>query len=84
MPVNPYREDTPEWNKFELFRQGWGEIRICGRVPEDRVKFHRDEISYKYITELKTRQMIPEDASVIEMMDYEDIDEVAYYNGPVG
>jgi hypothetical protein len=62
MPVNPYRQATPEWNRFELFRQGYGEIQIVGRVPEDRIKFHREEISYKYITVLKNRWMIPENA----------------------
>jgi hypothetical protein len=83
MPLNPYREDTPERGKFELFRQGWGEIQLVGRVPEDRFKFHRDEISYKYIAALKDHWIIPEDASVIDLMDYEEVDEVAYYNGPL-
>jgi hypothetical protein len=83
MPVNPYRENTPEWNRFELFRQGQGEMQLVGRVPEDRVKFHRDELSYKYIAELRDRWMFPMTASVIELMEHEEINEVAYYNGPV-
>lgn len=83
MPVNPYQENMPERNKFELFRQGHGEIRLWGRVPDDRVRFHRGEISYKYITALKDRWMIPENASLIDLMEFEDIDEVAYFNGPV-
>jgi hypothetical protein len=83
MPVNPYQENMPERNKFELFRQSHGEIRLWGRSPDDRFRFHRDEISYKYITVIKDRWMIPEDASLIDLMEYEEIDEVAYFNGPI-
>ena len=83
LPLNPYLEGTPERNKFELFRQGNGEMRLWGRCPDDRFKFHRDEISYKYITTLKNQWMIPEEASIIDMMGFEEVDEVAYFNGPI-
>jgi hypothetical protein len=83
LPLNPYQEKTPERSKFELFRQAQGEMEIVGRLPDDRVRYHREEISYKYIARIKGSWMVPDDASIIEMMDYEEIYEVAYFNGPV-
>ncbi|RYZ98497.1 MAG: hypothetical protein EOP47_19235 [Sphingobacteriaceae bacterium] len=83
MPVNPYHESMPENNSFELFRQGYGEIKIMGRVPNYRNKFHRDEIAFKYIALLKDSWMFSENASAMELTEYEDIEEVAYFTGPV-
>ncbi|MBE9586287.1 hypothetical protein IM792_17680 [Mucilaginibacter sp. JRF] len=83
MPVNPYKESTPECNAFELFRQSHGEVRLVGQFPEDRTKFHRNELSYKYIAVIRDRWAISIYASTIELMEYEEIEEVGYFNGPV-
>ncbi|MBO9674262.1 MAG: hypothetical protein J7577_12510 [Sphingobacteriaceae bacterium] len=83
LPINPYRKKAPERNRFELFRQGWGEIRIVGQLPPNRDTFHRDEISFKFITFLKQRIEQEKELTALEMTDYEDIEEVAYYNRPI-
>lgn len=79
LPVNPYRKSTPERNRFELFRQGSGEVRIIGHTPKGRDIFHRDEISFKYIAEVKGYGDMY--WSALEQMDHEEVNEVAYYNG---
>ncbi|RZJ72367.1 MAG: hypothetical protein EOO47_22480 [Flavobacterium sp.] len=83
LPVNPYKEETPERNSFELFRQTWGEIRFFGNIPLRRDNYHRDEISFKYISILKHWIDPEKDLNALEITKYEDIDEVAYYNGPI-
>jgi hypothetical protein len=42
-----------------------------------------DEISYKFITTLKNQWMIPYNASNIDMMEFEEVNEIAYFNGPI-
>jgi len=83
LPINPYRSKTPEHHRFESFRQGWGEIKIVGQLPPKRDTFHRDEISYKFIAFLKHRIDPQIELTALELTDYEDIEEVAFYNGPI-
>lgn len=83
LSINPYRKKTPERNRLELFRQGWGEIRIFGQLPANRDTFHRDEISFKYISFFKQWIDLEKELTALEITDYEDIEEVAYYNGPI-
>lgn len=83
LPINPYRKKTPEHSRFEAFRQGWGEIKLVGQLPPKRDTFHRDEISYKFITFFKQRIDLEKELTALEITDYEDIEEVAYYNEPI-
>ena len=83
LPVNPYRKKCPERNSSELFRQGWGEIKLVGRIPIKRDIFHREEISFKYIAFLKKGFEIGDAFSALEITECEEIEEVAYFNGSV-
>lgn len=40
LSVNPYQEATPERNRFELFRQTWGQIKFVGKIPLKRDTYH--------------------------------------------